>query len=304
MNLQSTISRGWVSTPNLEWQAEHNLVTPFATINFNVEAYGRRYRLLPESYRIVPSLRVVTDNLAQADGSLLHPRFKTGLVATMTIRFEIPVSGSSPEYEAACGSDLREMYEDLVGALNSIRQETTSQQRLIWTPTGAADRMLDEIQVLGWTDPNWADDQWVVEFSVETPFPCAFDETQTTASLTSGVPATITNGGTSDVQPVIKAYGPFTTMSITNNSALDEDGNPLAIFYDGGRPGAVSVAMGHYAEFDTFKGTVFLDGSSTDLLPGVVPDTSDFWPLVYTPAANSVEAVGCNADVLYNTGWS
>src|SRR5262249_44606909 len=77
------------------------------------------------------------------------------------------------------------------------------------------------------------------------------------------------------------------SFALANNSVLDENGQPLVIGYDSSRPGAVSVGSGHYAEIDTWRGSIFLDGDSADLTAGLTtvfdagppPRYCDFWKL-------------------------
>jgi hypothetical protein len=77
--------------PNLEWSVPHTIVTPQGSLDLNVvdPASKRKYLIQGANYKIVPSLRVTQDNISQADGSVLHPRWKTGLVVTMTVEYVI-----------------------------------------------------------------------------------------------------------------------------------------------------------------------------------------------------------------------
>jgi hypothetical protein len=294
---------------NVEWNVPHDLLTPFGTVLLNQPdlVTGRCVFIRPDGYAIVPSLRVTQDNISQEDGSILHPRWKTGVVATMTISYIIVTGFNNDggfEYVPACTADLREMNEELLGALNSIRTLTEDQQRLIWTPSVAAGdpaisrRMLDFIQVLSWPVPAFEDDEQRATFSVESPFPYAIDLTQ----IDTAISATLTNTGNAAFSPVIKVHGATSSFTITNPADVDEFGNPKQIVYDAGRPGAVSIAGGHYAEIDTFRGTIFLDGSSTDLTAGLDPDATDFFKL--EPGANALTITGATADVLWNPAYS
>ncbi len=166
---------------NLEWEAAHDLVTPGGTVFFNQVVDGDRlFRLTPD-YKMVPSLRITQDNISQADGSVLHPRWKTGMTCVMQIEYDISLGET--EYTPACGKDLREMNEQLSAALNSIRRFAGAEQRLIWTPSNDGDsisrRILDDIQTLAWLDPSYLEPGSQVSFSVETPFPYAIDLNQT-----------------------------------------------------------------------------------------------------------------------------
>lgn len=294
--------------PNIEWSVAHELRTPYASILLN-ETAGYRYMIQADSYEIVPSMRVTQDAISQANGSVLHPRWKTGLVATVKVAYDITedahTSGPVAESETspACGADLRYMHEQLTGALNSILRQTGGQQRLIWTPTGYGDRrMLDEIQVLGWPTPEFDLDgtEALVTFSVESPFPYAIDETQTTTAIAGS--GSVTNAGNCEFSPVVKVYGPTSAFTVTNTSDLDDDGNPRAVVYDGTRPGAVSIGPAQYAEIDFFRGTIILNGNISDLVAGIDPIQTDFWHLLPN-TANAITITGATCDVLSNNAW-
>lgn len=294
--------------PNLEWGVAHSLEGPLGTLALNqTEAVtGRRYQILSGGYKIVPSLRVVQDNLSQTDGAQLHPRWKTGLVATMTIRYQINGQGV-PDYVPACGEDLRVMHEMLMRQLDSIRHlSPTADQRLHWTPTGAGDRMLTEVQTLTWADPVWNDDGTTVTFALETPFPYAIDLTEINTPIAAGATAVITNNGSSEIRPVIEIIAsgsPISTFTIVNTGVLDELGNPLEIRYDASLPGAHVIAAGHFLEIDLFKGTATLDGDvDGTYIAGIDASLSDFFPLAV--GANPITILGAAGIVKWNPAWS
>lgn len=290
--------------PNLEWEVAHDLITPGGTIPFNQTdpTTHRRYQIDGDgSYKIIPSLRVTTDNRSQADGSILHPRWKTGLVATLKVQYMI-MDPAFPDFVWACEDDLRIMHEDLTRALDSIRRLSQNQQRFIWTPTGyvGGRRMLDFVQCLAWPDPGYVAPGSEVTFALETPFPYAIDFTQQSASL----PATITNPGTSNYNPVLQVHGFTSAFTITNTSVLDEFGNPLAIVYDATLPGAQVINAGHYGEIDTYKGSIFLDGNSSDLTAGLDQGLTDFFPLAPGPNVITISGAPGGCTVLWNPAWS
>ncbi len=116
----------------------------------------------------------------------------------------------------------------------------------------------------------------------------------------------LTNAGTVNFYPVFKVNGPFTAFTLRNNSVLDSQGNPLDIVYDGNLPGAQSVAGGHYAEIDTFRNTVYLDGNLANLKPGINILFSDFWWL--QPGTNNVrfesDSGTASVDVLWQAAYA
>lgn len=297
--------------PNLEFDVAHQLVTPLGTLDLNAPA-GLRYLIDSEGYRIVPSLRVTAENISQEDGSVLHPRYKTGLVATLKVYYmstidadaETPSPGAADQ--PACGAQLREMHETLTAYLDSIRRNTTASQRLVWTPTGAGDdRMLTEIQTLAWTDPGYELEGALahVSFAVETPFPYAISATETDTAIADGGTENIENAGSADFSPVVEVAGPFTDFTLTNLDDLDRDGNPRSVVYDSARPGALSVGALSHAELDFFRGTIILNGDETDLVAGLDPLATDFWKLRSWGRDNRITITGADCTVKSNHAW-
>lgn len=292
--------------PNLEENVQHTIQSPLGTLELNVEdaTTKRKYLIVPDGYKIIPAaLRATTNNLSQADGSVPHPPWRSGLVASFNVEY---IDRTSGQDKAACGEVLREMHDLLISHLDELTRvsDDFDNQRLFWTPTGddygpvagGNQRMITNILTASWPTPadGTMGKRVLVEFA--TPFPYAIDSVQQLVSIADGDSDTIDNTGTSDLKPVIKAYGPFTSFGITNATTGG------FIQYDGSRPGAAAVASGHYAEIDMFRGTVTLDGSVTFLDAGVDPATSDFWPL--EKGDNLIEPVGADIDVLWNPAWS
>lgn len=291
---------------NLEWEVEHVLESPEGSLTLNVPdpVTGRCFQIFPDNYSIVPSLRVTQDNVSQADGSVLHPRWKTGMVAQLRLGFHIHQDPSQADYVPACAADLREMAEELTLHLNALRELVSLTQRLLWQPTGYGDqRMLDQVQVLSWLSPSFDGAEAFVEFSLETPFPYAEDATEQSASLTPGGGFTVvTNAGNADFSPVVRVLGPAFGFTLTNVDDVDSAGNPLQVVYDSTRPGALAIAPGHYAELDFFRGTIYLDGNGASLIAGIDPTVSDFWSLV--PGTNDIEISGASGTILWNNAWA
>lgn len=298
---------------NIEWYVPHTLLTPGGNVDLNTSA-DLRYIIVPDSYKIVPSLRVTQDNISQQDGSVLHPRWKTGLVATLQVAYWATGPGGANSPDApACYADMRTMHEALVSALNSIRVLTGQEQRLVWQPTGYGDqRMLDQIQLLSWPDPSYDVDGElaVVEFAVESPFPYALDFTEETTTLggSAGTTVLITNGGTADFWPVARVYGPTPGFILTNTSDLDPDGNAMKVVYNSALPGGAAIGPSDYAEIDFFRGTIYLNGNGANLAAGLDPTQTDFWQLLteaYLGGPNVVTISGAPlVHILWQNAWA
>lgn len=297
---------------NIEWAVAHQIETIEGTLDINVPdaTTGRVYRIAYESYKMIPSLRVTQDNISQADGSVLRPRWKSGLTVVMQVALNIMIDPDGQEFEPACESDAKEMADALILHLNSIRKIVTDNQRLIWTPSSpeagpvADDRMLTSIELLQIWDPSYDLNglETLIQFAVETPFPYAIDATQSSTDIDDGDTVTLSNGGTSPFSPVIKVFGPTDGFTITNYNDIDEFGDPLKLVYDKTRPGGLAIPAAHYGEIDFFQGTIFKDGSGADLIAGIDPTQTDFFHL--NPGDNDIEIVGADCTVLYNNAWA
>lgn len=301
--------------PNLEFQVVHMLMSPEGTLNFNeVLTAGSSggvnnavYLIEPDGYKIVPSTRVTADNISQQDGSVLHPRFTSGLVATLKVRYAISADGIYPATEdgggqvvPACNSDLRLMHEHLILHLQALLKASATpntSQRLYWFPTGLGQgRLIQAIQTLAWVDPvvggTGDDDFTYVTFQIESPFPYAIDATQISTALTGGGgPVLIPNAGDSPFFPVIQVAGATSAFTITNTDTGEQ------VVYSG-----TAVGGGHYAEINFFDGTIFLDGDSTDLQASLDPTSTDFFQIA--PGGSNVEIVGASATVLTNGAYA
>lgn len=293
---------------NVEWDIPHELQTPAGNLVLGTPdaGTGRCYLIHPDGYEMGPTLRVTNDNKSQADGAVLHPRYKTGTVVMMTVSyavFALPLNAHTKDYEPACGAVLRAMDDALMEVLDSIRELTTSAQRLLWTPTGfGGDKMLDDVQVLAWPVASRDGPETLQTFSLESPWPYGITATQDDTTINNGSTVAVPNAGTTDTYPVFKVYGaPSTAFTIT-----DVD-TGLKIVYDGTRPGAIAVpGAGNYAEIDTFRGTIFLNGSSTDLIAGVDPTQTDFFTITKGGDSLSLTGAGGGAvlHVLSNSAWA
>jgi len=300
---------------NLEYQVKHTLVSRWGELDLNVadSMTGRLFRIQSDTYKMVPSLRVTQDNISQADGSVLHPRWKTGVVAIVQVALTVMLDPSSDtgDDRPACDAEMREMEELLVLHLNAMRKLEANPQRLRWSPTGYGDqRLLDDVQLLDIWDPSYdlSGELAMIQFALESPFPYGIDATEVQTTIPSsgggsmGGGVTIVNHGNSPQSPVVKVFGPTNEFTLTNNDDLDDQGNPKSLVYTMYRPGGQAIHTGHYAEIDFFRGTIFLDGAGVDLVAGLDPELSDFWALQHGP--NDIQIVGADCKVLSNNSWA
>lgn len=298
--------------PNLEWSAPMTIVSPYLPggldLNTVLPLDGRDYAFFfmvrPDGYQIVPGkFRSVIDSVSQADGSSLEPPFIDGLIATLKVSYWTVQRGSTKgEREPACGDDLRLMNETLMGVLNSLRVWTTDPnnlQRYLWTPTGLAGarRMLTNVLMVGqWPTPDQTNQPEVsVTFQLGSPFPYAIDLTEVDVVVTGGTTEVVTNAGNAAQQPVMRVAGPATAFTITNVTTGQ------TIVYDSARPGGTAIGSGHFAEIDTFQGSIFLDGDGADLSASLDPTQTDLFAL--EPGAQTIGITGADLTILTNNAW-
>jgi hypothetical protein len=279
-----------------DWTVPFTLVTPNGTVILNdaTGATNGYYAIDASASEIGPTVRAEANDIPQADGSILHRRFLTGVEAKIVLQLwqtdELP----------SCDTNISVMHDFIFGAVRSLLNAGDNEGRLRWTPQGGSERMLDDIRLLVYPTQTLSDGIATVEFTVDTAYPYAIDLTQTAPTINS-TSGTITMTGTADFWPVIQVFGPCDTFGIVNSSVLDELGNPLGIFYDSGFPGAISIPGGSYAEIDCFRNTVYLDGDGANLKPGIDVTGSDFFPLVV--GANNITTTE-STTFLVNNAWA
>lgn len=284
--------------PNLEWEVEHQIVSPQGTLLLNVADPTTQYlyKVLSTGYKIVPGMRVTQDNVSQQDGSVLHPSYKTGLVATLTVQYSLSKDGGIVNFDYACEADLRLMHEALILHLNAIRKpsaDPNTMQRLIWTPTGLGqNRMLTRVQLLTWADPEFQDPGWTVAFSLFSELPYAIDADESSLAVTDGGgPVLIPNAGNAEFFPVMQVASGTSSFTITNNDSGEE------VVYNGAAIG------GSYAELVFFDGTAYQDGDSTDEIAGISPTATD-WFTIKPNGGTNVSITGADMTVLSNGAYA
>lgn len=278
---------------NIDWSAPFSIVTPSGTLPLNSDAGGgRQYKLNPKRSVGRRGIRATKDSIPQGDGDIFHERFAEG--SEMQLAIQLWDNG-----KIACDDVLVDMYDDLRGILWSLLRPADDGGRVIWTPAGKAARMIDAARLLSLNDPDEDAETGATELVcvIDTPFPYAIAEAQdvTTASGTFTVP----NDGNVEFWPVIKVN----CSGICGAFQIEAD-TGLLIDWDASY-GGVSITAG-YAEIDTFKGTMFLNGDEDDLSGSLVAIDSDFFPIA--PGGTEVSAIGAGGfdDVTFltNDAWA
>lgn len=279
---------------NAEWEVATELLSPEGSLFFN-DPTGFRYILVPQACDMGADLRVTKDNITQFDGSIFHRRWTTGYQCQLTLQLW-------KDTEPACDQDVREMIDTVNLYAFALLNAGDNQGRLLWQPTGYGDRrMLDDIRLLERVTASVTDEGvTVMTFAVDTVYPYAQDLTQITSNILASASGMVTNVGTATYWPVFQVNGPLTSFTLSN----DTEG--LNIVYDATlatAAGLPAVGGGDYIEIDTFRGTAFLNGSGSDMLPGFDWLLTDFWGLgVGTTTWSLVGAT--DVDMLWAAAWA
>lgn len=289
----------------LEWDNSWQLATPEGTLPINQQVYRPSdgaelgfYLLDGAKCRAGAAPRITRDNIAQADGEIIHRKFKTGQVLELTAQLwqnnEMP----------ACGGVLREMGDLLDLHLTAIQNVDGQIQ---WTPTpfpgdgSLQDRQFVQLRALGpsgqgasgFVSVDAEKDEsaplTTVTFAFLTPIPYSMGTDEHNDDITGG--GTVTNIGNTDYYPVMKVFGPTDSFAVINESVVDQAGNPLIVSYDAALPGGQSIPGGAYAYIDFFRNTIYLNGDpANNLKAGINVPFTDFWPLA--PGSNTISVSG------------
>lgn len=268
-----------------QWDVPFALQTPVgdATISpLTADAtVGGYYILVPplcEAYAPVRADEAKYD-VPHQDGSILNDRWLAGYQMKLAVSY-----WEDPDGKPACDDLLVTMHDRLMKLVRSLpRANTVEDNRVLWTPSGEAQRMLDKIRLLGEPRVRMTEGGIVVcEFTVDTPFPYAISVAQTEPSI-----GTVTNNGTAPFYPVFKVTGGG-AFTITNSTT------GKSIVFTGSYGGS-------YAEVDCFRGTIYQDGSGANLKDGIDPTATDFFTI--EPGSNSLTG-GASGTVLLNDAWA
>jgi hypothetical protein len=281
----------------IEYDQPGYLNTPIGNLLINQETAVGYFMLETPGVPSTPlrPIRATKDPIPQGDGDILHRRYTNGTELTLPIQLWKTIGDPG---EPACGEDLRLMLEELALYVQSI---LNGRGRWFWTPSGYGDdRMLDECRWLVPFSRSLSSGRLTtVTFGIDSPFPCFVDATEQFASDTlafDGGNVVLTNDGNHDAYPVIHVLGTTASFTITNNSLVDQNGNPLEIVYDG-----TSIVTPDYAEIDVFRNTIYLNGNEANLKAGIDATETDYFFL--RPGDNDILVTGADAQFLWNNSW-
>jgi hypothetical protein len=276
---------------NLEWGVPFSIVSGFGELFMNGTT---PYLLLQDNCEAMRRLRVVVDDIPQADGQINHRRFTAGY----EVQLEVALWNAARD-KPLCDAEARAAAEALMLHLNRILNDPG---RLFWTPEGLGDqRFLDEArlsEVGPWTFGEVGDPRIV--FRLDSPFPYVMDFAQVEIELADNVAQDVFNIGTVETFPVIRVDGPTSDFTIFNAEA-DPDGT---LVYSASLPGAVPIGSGDFLELDFFRNTAYLNGAGQSRKAGIDIEQSDFWPILPGNVANNLLIVGADATVLYNHSYA
>jgi hypothetical protein len=297
------------------WDGPFSLMTPEGTLDLNKTdastdtTRGRRFQLNPAKCNAILPVRATEDDIPQGDGGIPHRRWRSMFGVHLAIEPLQDFDDESGQGEPACDEALVDMLDLLGLHLNAmIRTGLVSgfpNARLVFTPSGKADRMFDRCQLGAGGITNNLDGALggtQVEVDFDTPYPYYIEAQETQTMLSDTGVQVIENAGNVDFFPVVKVYGPTSNFVLLNDSVVDLDNQPLEILYNASLPGAAAIGGGDYLEINFFTGEAFLNGSGADRIAGIDFRYSEFFPLV--PGDNLVASIGASALVLSNGAWA
>lgn len=304
-----------------DWTYPFSLVTPEGTLllNWTDPDSGRRFQLNPAKCNASLPIRSTEDDVPQGDGKIPHRRWRSGYGAHLAIEPLIAPVGASPylvdpygEASPACDGDLVDMLDLLGLHLNAmIRTGLVSglpNARLIWTPTGHANRMLDRCQYLAAAIPQATEGSLggtQLEFDIDSPYPYYISEAETQTVIYDGGTASVVNvrnEGNTDGFLVAEVFGPSDAFILENLSITDLDNVPLHLAYSDALPGADDIDAGDWIEFDFFTGRANLNGNQANRRAGIDYRQSTYFPLI--PGDNLLACIGANALIKSNDYWA
>src|SRR3990167_1060737 len=275
--------------PSTEWHIPFEMQTSQGTLTFNQGSYPR-FNLDQAGCKARRRIRANSDDIPQGDGEVFPKPFSGGYEMTLVVQPWLS------ENQFACpgleinGASVVTMRDELYGHLWALLHPDDDGGRVIWTPTGQSNRMLDAVRLLDIADPRIDAEtgQVIFEFTVDTPFPYAISEAQTITSFGAFSSGTAGNNGNVEFWPVIKMNG--------DGGLIIDNTTGFQILINSGCLGA-----GSYIEIDCFRMTAYVDGDQANAKPCVDVQSTDFFAIV--PGGNQISTtVSC--DFLLNDAYA
>lgn len=279
--------------PLADWSVPFELTSALYSgtdLPINTAAATGIYLLRPDGCSLATSVRATKEDMPQASGSILHPRYLTGMEMTLVVQLW------ETTQVAACNETSQVMLDEIMGYVAALLNAGDNQGRIVWTPDGESSRMLDDIRLLTYPEESITDGGITeLTFTVDTRFPYAMEETELQVVLDAS--EVVTNLGNTYTYPVIRVNGTFTGFTLSNTTTGAQ------LVYDGTRPGATGVTSPSYIELDMFRNTAYLNGSGANMKAGIDPLLSEFFPLA--PGANTITLTGAPSGLaLINGAWA
>lgn len=286
----------------VDWSVPFSLETPQGTLLLNQvdPSTGGMWLLDTAGCSSTRLPRITRVNRAQASGETRVPPFSAGYEMTLKL------GAWQTRDEIACDELLQEMWDALMLHVNAIFfdypiADSFQAGRVVWTPKGEANRMLNGIWAIALPDEQ-DEGEIAASFTVVSPFPYAWDETETDTAIGGSATVNLHNAGTASFYPVVEVFGPTTGFTLTNHSVVDQNGNALKVVWDASLPGAPTIGGGDFIEFTFFDEKAYKNGNGANAKPGIDILASDFFPLV--PGDNLVEIDGASAQVKWQAAWA
>lgn len=255
------------------------------------------YFLNESSCSLTNSVRETKDNIPQANGSILHRRWVQGMEMNLAVQL-----WQTPD-DIACDDLQQEMLDFLMGYLYGLLNAVDNQGRISWVPSGVEARMLDNLRLLSYpVESHPPGSPMELTFSLDTQYPYELALTQRLTTITSGGSAVLVNTGTVPVHPVIQVNMNNTVPIAAPCADFILTDNFDAFEWTSSLPGSAVIASGDYAELDSFRNTMFLNGDEANLSPGIDMLVSEY--LTLYPGSNTISITGTDCDVLWNPGWA
>lgn len=258
--------------PPSDWNVSATLASVYGDLSLNAST-GDRYILMREGCDMWQDVRAQQLSVPTEDGSLVQERFVTGTRLKLLV-------GLWFNDEPACYEDLTRMVDTISKHAQSMVKAAFA-GRFLWDPEGDDVRLLDYMQMSDRMQWNWAEIVPQVTLTFDSPFPYAIDFTQ----IASGA-GNLNNVGNTTMYPVFQVTGGG-AFTLSNNTT------GLSIVFTGSYSG--------YAEIDTFRNTIYQNGSGANLKDGIDVENSDFFGLV--PGNNNISISGGSVTVLWQAAW-